>query len=303
MKIIYIRESIQTCDIIKRIIIKVRCFLNKVYIEKKDNRVIYNLPIYANKNISIFRINKLSKRIIKNLEKDEVTVIVLSKYLHTLKCLKDNLYIKNIDIIEGRYLFKCLTYKIIEYIIKIQNKCMEELDVSILVNEFNNINKNLIVKIAKEVKTLKIVTNNIDKCKEIEKFLYGEFGILVDISNNKKTSLANSQIILNFDFSEDVINKYRINDKAIIINFLGRRLIKSKKFNGININYFKIKVPKKYNIDGFRTEDIYESEIYNKEIYEVEKKTLDDKIKIIKLIGNNGSIKEKEYMDKIYFNT
>lgn len=303
MKVIYIRETIQTCDIIKRIIIKVRYFLNKIYIEKKDNRIIYNLPIYANQNISIFRISKLSKTIIKNLEKDEANVIVLSKYLHTLKCLKDNLHTKNIDIIEGRYLFKCLTYKIIEYIIKIQNKCMEELDVSILVNEFNNINKTLIIKIAKEVKTLKIVTNNIDKCKGIEKFLYGEFGILVDISNNKKTSLANSQIILNFDFSEDVINKYRINDKAIIINFLGRVLIKSKKFNGININYFKINAPKRYNIDEFRTEDIYESDIYIKEICEVEKKAVGDKIKIIKLIGNNGSIKEKEYIDKINFNT
>jgi len=86
----------------------------------------------------------------------------------------------------------------------------------------------LIIDIAKHVKTLNVITNHIDKCKEIENYLCNEFGILINISNNKKISLSNSQIILNFDFSEEVLNQYVISDKTVIINFEEKILIKVK---------------------------------------------------------------------------
>lgn len=299
MNIIYIRETKETCDFIKRIVLKIKCFFNIIGIEKTGNKTIYNLPIYENKNISKFRIKKLLKKVVNNLEKDEASNVVLSKYLHTIKDLKGSLYSENLNILDGRYLFKCLSYEIIEYILKRQNRYIELSEISILINDFSNINRNLIIDIAKDIKRLKIITNNIDKCKDIENYLYNEFGILINISNNKKTSLLSSQIILNFDFPEEILNQYKIYDKAIIVNFLERILIKNKKFNGININYLKINIPKKYRIEGFKNEEIYESIIYKRDFYTIKKITTKDKIKIIRLIGNNGVIREREYMDKL----
>lgn len=299
MNIIYIRETKETCDFIKRIVLRIKCFFNIIDIEKTGDKTIYNVPIFANQNINKYRTKRLFKQIVKKLEKAEVSNIVLSKFLHTVKYLKNNLYTENINILDGRYLFKCLSYEIIEYILKRQNKYIELSEISILVNDFTDINKKIIIDIAKDTKSLKIITNNIDKCKDIENYLYNEFGILINISNNKKTSLLNSQIILNFDFSEEILNQYNIYSKAIIINLLEKISIKNKKFNGININYLKINIPKQYRMEEFKNEEIYESVIYKRDFYTVKKITTEDKIKIIRLIGNNGVIRESEYIDKM----
>lgn len=299
MKIIYIRETKDTCDIVKRIILKIKCFFNIIDIEKLDNKEIYNLPIFANQNISKYRIKKLSKKIIKILDKHEASNVVLSKYLYTLENLKNELYSQNINILEGRYIFKCLSNQIIEYILKIKNKKIQDSEISILINDLNNINKELIVDIAKNIKTLNIVTNHINRFKNIEEYLYNEFGILINISNNKKISILNAQIILNFDFPEEILNQYNIYNKSIIINLSEKVLIKSKKFNGININYFKINIPKKYKLDGFNDEEIYESIIYRKDFDIIKKMIAEDKIRILRLIGNNGYIMDREYIDKL----
>lgn len=97
------------------------------------------------------------------------------------------------------------------------------------------------------------------------------------------------------DFVEENINKYKIYDNAIIINLNDKINIKSKRFNGININYYRIQIPDKYKLKGFQNEIIYESLIYGKKYEYINEKIIKDKIKINKLIGNNGIIKEREF--------
>ncbi|MBQ3145428.1 MAG: hypothetical protein IJB90_02475 [Clostridia bacterium] len=299
MKIIYVTETEDTCDIIKRIVLKIKCFFNIIYKENVEEKIIYKLPIFSSEKISNNKVNKLSKRIIKKLENDGIYSVALSKYLSTLQNLKNNFYSENINILDGRFLFKCLTFEVIEYILKRKNKKIQESEIYLLVNDFNNINKELIIYIAKSVKKLNIVTNHINKCKDIENYLYNEFGILLNIINNKKTSISNSEIILNFDFPEEVLNKYKIYRKAIIVNFQEKVSIQCKKFNGININYFKTNIPKKYKLQGFKDEEIYESIIYKKDLYSIKKMITEDKIRIRRLIGNNGCIMDREYIDKL----
>ena len=296
MKIIYIKETKETCDIVKRVILKIKSFFNIIDVDNVEGKTIYYLPIFASKDITKYRINKLSKKIIKNLERDETSNVVISKYLDTIQELKNKLYSENINILNGRYLFKCLTYEVIEYILKRKKRDIQSSDISILVNDFSEINKELIMYIAKNVKTLNIITNHINKCKNIENYLYDEFGIILNLSNNKKTSLLKSQIILNLDFTTELINQYRIYDRAIIVNILDKISIRSKKFNGININYFKINIPKKYKLEGFENEVIYESLICQNELYKAREIIYKDKIKILKLIGNNGYIKDREFI-------
>ncbi len=168
-----------------------------------------------------------------------------------------------------------------------------------LINDFTNINIQLIINIAKSVKRLNIITNHIDKCKRIDEYLYNEFGIILNVSNNLNKSLIKSEIIINIDFPSELINKYKIYDYAIIINISEKCKIISKRFNGININYYKLFIPKKYVLQGFQNEIVYESLIYKEKDYEtIVNKITKDKIKIKKLIGNNGIIRENEFIIK-----
>lgn len=163
-----------------------------------------------------------------------------------------------------------------------------------MINDFTDINIEIILNIAKNIKRLNIVTNHMERCKKIEEYLYNEFGVMLNVSNNKEKSLLKSKIIINIDFPEELINKYRIYDKAIILNIQDNVALKRKRFNGINVNYYKIKIPDEYRIKGFKDELIYESLIYGKSYAEISEKIRRDNINIEKLIGRNGPIIEKE---------
>lgn len=177
---------------------------------------------------------------------------------------------------------------------KLEIKKLNIGEITILINDFTDINIEVIIDVAKKVKRLNIVTNHIEKCKKIEEYLYNEFGVMLNVSNNKERSLLKSKIIINMDFPEELINKYRICDKAIILNIKDNVDLKRKRFNGINANYYKIKIPDKYRMKGFKSEIIYESLIYGKRYQEINEKIIKDNIKIEKLIGKNGPIIEKE---------
>ena len=125
--------------------------------------------------------------------------------------------------------------------------------------------------------------------------MYNELGIVLNISNNKKSSLLKSEIIINLDFPQEIINQYNIYNKAIIINILEKISIHKKKFNGVNINYFRIIIPENYVLSEFDNEILYESIIYQyNELSNIRSRITADKIKIKKLIGNNGPIQESE---------
>ena len=290
-KIIYIREMNKASSLKNKLLLNFRKIFN--IIKTKDN--IYYLPIYKEDKFSEHKIKRLTKKINMLLERDASNTVALSIYLDKNQLLKNYLYSQNVNILDGRFLFKCLSYKLIEYILHIKNKEMEFEEVSMLINDFTDINKDLIIDIAKKIKRLNIVTNNINKCKRIEEYLYDEFGIMLNISNNKRRSLLKSELIINIDFPEELINKYTIYDKAIILNINDKINIKSKRFNGININYYKAVIPDNYKLEDFADEILYESLICVDTSYKsIIEKIKKDKIRIKELIGNNGIINKNE---------
>ena len=116
---------------------------------------------------------------------------------------------------------------------------------------------------------------------------------MLNISNNKRRSLFKSEYIINIDFPEELINKYRIYDEAILVNIGDKINISSKRFNGINVNYYKIKVPEECKIANFSDEIVYESLIYGiKDFKLIKNKIIKDEICIDKFIGNKGMITE-----------
>ena len=83
-------------------------------------KLIYYLPVFADTKLSKYRINRLSKSIVSKLENVGISNIALSQHLETIQLLKLKLYCENMNILDGRLLFKCLSYELIEYILKIK---------------------------------------------------------------------------------------------------------------------------------------------------------------------------------------
>ena len=93
------------------------------------------------------------------------------------------------------------------------------------------------------------------------KEIYQKEGILIVVTNNKKKSLLKPEIILNMDFSKEILNKYKINENAVVLNLEGDMKIEDKRFNGINVNDYEIDVGRediiwRENYKQFRTKDM-----------------------------------------------
>ena len=171
-------------------------------------------------------------------------------------------------------------------------------------------------------KIVNIVTNDMERFKEIQNSLYKKENILIGVSNNKNKSLKRAKYIFNINMNKRDLEKFKINRDAIIVNFDNYVQYNSKTFDGINVNYFQISMPDEYiekfeninecgefdNVKLYEGILIKEIEMENKKVSMLSKSELSkrknmvqdiihrDGIKIIGLIGNNGKIEEREIM-------
>lgn len=303
MNICYISETHETCDFVKRIVIKIKKIFNIVEFSEDNGKTTITLPLFKSNKIRNKKIIKIAKRINKKLYDNNIENVVLSNYLEENEILKQKLYCQNINILDGRYLFYLLIPEIIEYILKRQKVKLQNGEVTLLINDFTQNNAKIITYIAQNVKRVNIVTNHSNKFKKIEDYLYNELGVILNITNNKSKSLSNANLIINIDFPEEIINKYEINSNAKIVNIFNEIKIRAKKFNGININYYKACIPKEYQIDGFQNNLVYESSIYKCSYENARKDIIANKIRIKKLVGINGDISENEFCKNLKYNT
>lgn len=253
--------------------------LRKMFIRK----VKYENNIYYISNDKKTTLKKLTRKIKeKNIKK-----VICSNVILKNERVINYLYSNNIDIYDGRDLFKKIISNILEYLKDLGSE-LEKLNASILVNNISNINNEVIYTCANYFRNISIITNNVNKFKELEKKLEKD-GIAVNITQNKKKSMKNAKIIINIDFPNELINKCNFNNNCIIINLEEDIIIKRKSFNGININFYDLEIE----------ENNIEKENYNKNIlfeaYVDENKIKNLKnIRIKNLIGNRGIIKKEE---------
>ena len=169
----------------------------------------------------------------------------------------------------------------------------EDIEVTILVNDYSQINLYYINELISNIKRINIITNNIRKFKAFADRLYEEEAITVPVMNNKNKSLINKKIIINIDFTEEQLKKYKINRKAILINIENDVTNINKSFAGINISNYEINMES--TDSEFEKNEIYESYIIGKKIKDIRRKLLDDGIKISNFIGKRGIIDINEY--------
>lgn len=259
-------------------------------IKLKENVImIPDLEKIEEKNIE--KIAKRTKKIIDKHSRSKK--IAVSKELQKNESYINYLDSYGMEIADGRWLFQVLLTKITEYIIK--KKKIEKVHISILVNNINDIELENIKEIAKKYKNVNVVTNHMERLRNIEKQLEEE-GIIIAVTNNKKKSLLKSDLILNIDFPKELINKYRINENAIIVNTKGKIKINEKRFNGLNVHNYEIdfredKKDEKILNQKYYLKDLYEAELYKKQRLDaIRQKIKVDKVEIKKLILNNGEL-------------
>lgn len=228
-------------------------------IEKTDNKIIINCSL---KRMSIKKKEKIAKKIKGILLNEKCRQIVIQEKLKDDVELINLLYSLDINICNEKWLFKKCTRKIINQILATIN---DEVNISICVNNLEEIGEELIFSFAKEFKMVNIITNYIGKFKKIEKKLFEEEGIIINITNNKKKSMAKSKIILNIDFPKEIINRFTIYDEAIIVSWEDDIKINKKRFNGKIIDKVNwifdenneiMDYVKQYKLEGYNLADI-----------------------------------------------
>ena len=262
-------------------------------IKVKEDKII--LPIKDEK-ISIKKAEKLVNKTKNILDKTNCNKVVLSKVIKTQEDYKNYLYSSDINIIEAEQLTEILLLDILNYIKNKKTLKPEELSLTIFVNDISmNMLENLKIMV-KQYKRTNIITNHIQKFKKLEEDFFEEQGIIITVGNNKRKSALKSNVIINVDFPNELINQYNINDEAIIINLRGNIKINKKRFTGININDYEIDFDNFEEFDYekemlFDKKDIYEAELIKNQPFKYSRNDLNKyKVKITKLFGTNNEI-------------
>lgn len=289
---VYIEEiniSEMTCftDKMKYYFMKIFCIIQK---EEYNNKIKYKITRYKNK----------CKIISKLIKKINTKYVVLDNELLKNASIRNMFNASNINILDGKELFRYLILDSIELIQNLCGRSINTMEISILANDIDSLDRSNIVEISQIAKRVNLITNHLDKYKKIEEDILSEYGILINIANNKRKSLKNSDIIINFDMPEELINKYNINQKSVFINISEQADIKRKIFNGINILNYEINWDDEYddiflNYSKFQKNILYESLLKNNEYVHNINKIKEDNIKISEFIGVRGKINKEEF--------
>lgn len=285
--------------ILKKIIFLYKNIFNITTKNSKDGFNIWILPFQE--KISDSKLEKIINKQIKTNKITENTKMTVANSLISMN-ITNILKKYNINYFNGNLIKKILLFKVLDYINNLQNEELNKRSITILVNENNELNNYVIKNIALNSKTTKVVSKKIYQFKILEEKLYNDYGVAIQFSNSYKKSLLKSEIIINLDFEEIEINEYDINNNAIIINTKNYLKVKSKLFNGMVVNSYRIKFLQELK-DIFSRNNLlhrydnlilYESIINwkNTNYKEIAEK---DDIKIINLIGNNGIINKREF--------
>lgn len=217
--------------------------------ELLQNTIIINQDI---EKIKLRKKIKIIKKINRILEMNKCKTVLLSKDIKKDEELVNLLYSNNINIIDGKTIFKMKMIEVLEYILKRKNISCNDAKLAIISNTVNSFLKNNTMILAKKVKELTIATNKRKEFKKIDEVLCDE-GIIITITNNRKKGIIRSDIILNIDIPKEIINLYNIKDDAIIVNFEENVKIRKKRFAGVIIDGYKSRLDVK---DVVKNEEI-----------------------------------------------
>lgn len=252
---------------------------------------------------------KVKEKLARIIKKLGIDAVVFSKELEG-DFKNDICEMINIKVVDGKKLMEFMEYDIVKYVLDKQNADTKKEDIYIVFKRDSNLNLDFLKRFLENFRLVNIVTNDVDKLKNIQDNLLDNEGILISVSNNKRKALKRAKYILNINLTKEELEKYRINREAIIVNIGENVKYDEPCFDGVNINYFKISCPDEYLErfeqvgSQFNLAQMYESillqdRVDKTKLEAVYSRIREDNIKIVELIGNNGPISDQE-LQKIH---
>ena len=266
-------------------------FFQGVEIENFENN--YVITIYDKKK------NRVKNKLVKYINKFKIDTLVFSEDLKEYKEEICKMMQDYIVVINGRKVMEFLQFDIMKYILEMQNKDIRQEEVYIIFKKDNSLDLNFLKIFIENFRMTNIVTNDLERLKNVQDNLLYNDNILISVSNNKKKALKRAKYILNVNLSKEELEKYRINREDIIVNIKEDVQYDDISFAGINVRYLEIEFPDEYleRFERLGTKfdnvKLYESVLLKermdkRKMEEVQERIKNDGVRVTALIGNNG---------------
>jgi len=241
---------------------------------------------------------KYGQKVLNILNKAEVNKLVINNELLKNRAFCEMLYENKKNIITGRNMYKSLIVRIMKDVSFQMNVEIKQLKVALLVDNYSVENVDLIKTVAKEVKSLTVVTTDKDKFDMLIDNLYTKYGIVVKVLEKSTTNLKNIQILINADFPSYDMNHLIVPNSILIICGFAKHYQIEKNFNGIVIKNIDIIDCNNHNqnIDDL---SLCEAKIYSylRKLKENDRVFERNGFKINGYLGENGKIRAEEFKE------
>ncbi len=243
---------------------------------------------------------RMLQKILDIMNEKDIDTVVCADALQRNELFMKWINNNNCNVLDGSWLMKFLMCDILEKIAYIKNIRIDSMEVSVFIKNFSDYHIEEIKVIAKRCKVLNIITDDVRKFEHIEKLLIEECGVMVNITGNIEKSSKRADVIFNFDFSKDELDKCNMKRNSILVQMNREEYIRK---DGIVIRFFKLNLPIRYDekiakFNHFNKEILYESIVYYKNSFnDIMTILRRDNVNIRYFIGNNGKISFREFLD------
>ena len=193
----------------KKMFFKSKCRKGKFEIQKIDPIECIILPEVNEKILSKLKI-LANIRCWKNVCVSEN----LQENADLINFLEDN-FLRKMD---GKWLWKHMMDQAVDYVADMKNEFLGNQEISILCNELDEIISEKIKEISVKVKVCNILTNRAKQFQKLEEEIYLTNGIVLNVSNNYKKVLAKSNLVINFDFDKEDLEKCVFAENVYLLN-------------------------------------------------------------------------------------
>lgn len=266
-----------------------RCFIN-IRAEKIDGN---KSVIFINKKrINRLLFKRIDKIVFRNDSQHLKGNVLISKELVYKDCIIEQYIPKD------KYVAKLILPELLQKVEEKVNAKFELEDLYISINSEKS--ADIIGYVAHLFRSVNIVTTKLKKIQSLEE-RFDTLNMNYVISNNRKKFLKKAKILVNIDFSSEVLSGFNINRNCILIN-LNHDMCKLKSsFHGTVINSIAISYDNKYknyiNLQNYDGLTLYESFVQNEKYSLARGQLIDDSCRITELIGDKYVISQKELLN------
>ena len=148
---------------------------------------------------------RVKKRLTKFILKQKIDTLVFSKDLEgefkeeICALLNDNF---GIDVLNGKKLMELMDFDIVKYIIDIQQVDMKQEEIYIIFKKDNSLNLNFLKRFIENFRMTNVVTNDIERLKNVQDNLLEQDGILISVSNTSFIFCSAAPLLLRTERSK-----------------------------------------------------------------------------------------------------